>query len=57
MADTKEQEQRYIAALVEERRGYVLRGLDAKVDAVDAELRRVGAKGAKPAARSEKRGA
>ena len=33
-----------IAALLEERRGYVMRGLPARVAAVDAELARLGHK-------------
>jgi uncharacterized small protein (DUF1192 family) len=55
MTQTKEQKQSYIAGLVEERRGYVVRGLDDKVAAVDAELRRLGAKAETPAKRATKR--
>jgi hypothetical protein len=38
-----------VAALLRERAGYVLRGLDARVEAVDAELERLGAPQPKPA--------
>lgn len=37
-----------IAALVEERRGYVMRGLDDRAAQVDEELRRLGALGGPP---------
>lgn len=52
---SKEQDQAKIAALLEEKRGYVVRGLDDRVAAVDAELGRLGAKGAPPAKRASKR--
>jgi hypothetical protein len=53
---TNEESARYVAALLEERRGYAARGLTDRVEAVDAELRRLGAQGKSPAKRSEKRG-
>ena len=55
MADTKEQEKGYIAALLRERAGYVQQGNDAAVAEVDAELRRLGAKAETPAKRATKR--
>lgn len=44
-----------IAALIRERVGYEQRGLTDRVDAVDAELRAIGAEGATPAKRAAKR--
>ena len=62
---TNEQEKAQAAALVEERRGYELRAgraqgddktmLEARIAAVDAQLRRLGAKGDLPHKRAEKR--
>lgn len=44
-----------IAALLDEKRGYEMRGLTDRVAAVDAELRAIGAEGAPPAKRAAKR--
>jgi hypothetical protein len=44
-----------ITALIRERVGYEQRGLADRVDAVDAELRAIGADGAAPAKRAAKR--
>jgi len=55
MAQTKEEKRELIAALLEERRGYVVRGLDGRVAEVDETLRRFGAAGSPPAKRSVKR--
>jgi len=44
-----------IRALLEERRGYVLYGTKDQVDGVDAELKRLGHKGAAPAKRATTR--
>jgi len=55
MADTKEQEKGYIAALLRERAGYLQQGNAASVAEVDAELRRLGADGVAPAKRATKR--
>jgi len=55
MAQTKEEKREWIAALLEERRGYVSRGLDGRVAEVDKALRRLGAEGSPPAKRSAKR--
>jgi hypothetical protein len=55
MADTKEQEKGYIAALLRERAGYEQQGKTASVAEVDAELARLGAKAATPAKRATKR--
>lgn len=44
-----------ITALIRERVGYEQRGLTDRVDAVDAELRAIGADGAAPAKRAAKR--
>lgn len=52
---TKEQDQAQIAALLAERRGYVMRGLEMRVRQVDAELARLGHGGAPPAKRATKR--
>lgn len=40
---TKEEKEASIKALLEERRGYLTRGEDERVAAVDAELKRLGA--------------
>jgi hypothetical protein len=55
MTLTKEQRENYIRALLEERRGYVLHGLDDRVAEVDAELARVGASAEPPAKRAATR--
>ena len=55
MADTKEQTEAYIAALLRERDGLIAREDKEGVAAVDAELRRVGHKAKPPAERAEKR--
>lgn len=52
---TKEDKQATIAALLEERRGYVNRGEDSRVAAVDEQLRALGHHAEKLSARSEKR--
>ena len=39
---SKEDDQTTIAALLQERRGYVNRGLDDRVAAIDAELKKLG---------------
>ena len=52
---TNEQRQRYITALLEERRGYDARGNADGVAQVDAELRRVGHEGTAPVTRAERR--
>lgn len=51
---TKEQNKEYIAALLEERRGYALHGKTDMVAGVDAELARVGHKAKAPAKRATK---
>ena len=55
MADTKEQTQAYIAALLRERAGLVIAEDEEAIAAVDAELARVGHKAKAPAKRAEKR--
>lgn len=58
MADeikTDEQKAESIANLIEERRGYVARGLDDRVKAVDEQLKRYGYEAKPPAARAVKR--
>lgn len=56
MADeSKERIAGYVAALLEERRAYLARGDQDGVEQVDAELKRVGAKGEPPAKRATKR--
>lgn len=55
MADTKEQEQAYIAGLLRERVGREQQGDDDAVAKIDAELRRVGHKASAPAKRAETR--
>ena len=52
---TEEQIKQYIRGLLDERRGYVARGDDARVAGVDAELKRVGYEAKAPAKRAEKR--
>lgn len=47
--------QQQIAALIRERAGLQARGLTDRVKQVDAQLRLLGAKGATPAQRAEKR--
>ena len=53
--ETDEQTAAYIAALLEERRGYEAAGDDGAVAGVDAELARVGHKAKTPAKRAERR--
>jgi hypothetical protein len=55
MADTKEQEQAYIAALLRERAGLVISEDEEALAAVDAELKRMGHKASAPQKRAEKR--
>jgi len=52
---TAEKRKELIAALIEERRGYVLYGNKDDVAGVDAELARLGLEGSPPARRSAKR--
>lgn len=52
---TKNEQGQTIAALLEERRGYVVRGLDDRVALVDAKLREIGHQAAKPSSRAERR--
>ena len=52
---SKEQRADQIRALITERAGYEVRGLDDRVAAVDAELKRLGHAAKKPQARAEKR--
>lgn len=52
---TPEQRKAYIAGLLQEREGYARRGLDDRLKAVDAELRRVGAQGKIPKDQAERR--
>jgi hypothetical protein len=52
---TKEEKQATIGALLEERRGYELRGEDDRVAQVDAQLKALGHEARKPAARAETR--
>lgn len=52
---TKEEQARTIAALLEERKGYVQREDTERVAAVDAELKRLGAYAEKPSQRAQKR--
>ena len=51
----KNEQAERITALIRERVGYEQRGLTDRVDAVDAELRALGADGAPPAKRAAKR--
>lgn len=55
MADTKEQTQAYIAALLRERAGLEIREDAEALAAVDAELARVGHRGKPPAKRATTR--
>lgn len=55
MADTKEQTQAYIEALLRERAGLVINEDEDAIAKVDAELRRVGHKAKAPQKRAEKR--
>jgi uncharacterized protein (UPF0335 family) len=55
MADTDEQTQQYIQALLRERAGYQKHGLLDRVKEVDAELKRVGYRAKAPAKRAERR--
>jgi len=52
---TEEERKAYIAGLLEERRGYEVKGDTDAIAQVDAELKRVGHKAKAPAKRSEKR--
>ena len=52
---TAEKRKELIAALIEERRGYVMHGNKDDVAGVDAELSRLGAEGKPAAKRSVKR--
>ena len=52
---TKEETQATISALLEERRGYVLRGDEQRLAQVDAQLRALGASAEKPATRASRR--
>lgn len=51
-----EQRNAHIAALLEERAGYVKRGLEDRVLQVEEQLRALGAEGAPPQKRATKRG-
>lgn len=53
--ESNEQTAQYVAALLDERRGYEARGDEAGVAGVDAELERVGRKAKTPAKRAERR--
>lgn len=55
MAQTNEEKKAMIAALLEERRGYVNRGDDDRVAQVDAQLRRLGGSAEKPSQRAQRR--
>jgi hypothetical protein len=55
VADTKEQNEAYIAALLRERQGRVNVEDDDAVKVIDAELKRVGHKAKKPQADAETR--
>jgi hypothetical protein len=55
MGMTDEQRKAYIAALIEERDGYLASGRKDRAADVDAELSRMGEGGAAPADRAEKR--
>ena len=52
---TDQQREAQIRALVEERRGYVARGEQSRVDLVDKALRDLGAEGAAPVKRASTR--
>lgn len=52
---TDEQRAAKIRALIEERRGYEMRGEQSRVDLVDKELRELGAEGVPPARRATRR--
>lgn len=52
---TKEEKEASIKALLEERRGYVLRGLDDRVAAVDEQLKALGHQAKKPSERAQRR--
>jgi len=52
---TEEERKSYIAALLEERRGYEMNGDADAVAGVDTELKRVGHKAKAPAKRATKR--
>lgn len=55
MADTNENRQAYIAALLRERESCERRALDARVREIDAELKRCGHEAKAPAQRAERR--
>jgi hypothetical protein len=55
MGMSDEQRKSYIAALIEERDGYLASGKADRAAEVDAELSRMGEGGSAPAARAEKR--
>lgn len=57
MSDTTSDELKAerIKAIIREREGYVARGLDERVDAVDAELKRLGHSAKAPAKRAQTR--
>ena len=52
---TDEEKARHIAGLIRERKGYELRGMNDRVQAVDDQLRTLGEKASTPAARAAKR--
>lgn len=52
---TDDQRKAYLAALIEERNGYLASGRNDRAAEVDAELARWGEQGEAPAARAEKR--
>lgn len=55
MTTTKEETKLMIEALLEERRGYVMRDDKGGIEAVDKRLRELGAEGKAPAKRATKR--
>lgn len=52
---TEEERKRTIGALIEERRGYEMRGLTSRVAQVDEQLRSLGADAKPPVARAARR--
>ena len=52
---TDQERQGYIRALLEERRGYEVRGEQSRVDLVNKQLRDMGAEGVPPVQRAAKR--
>ena len=52
---TEQDRQHNIRALLREREGCIQRGLDSRVEAIDAELRRLGYEAERPVIRAERR--